>query len=514
METSIRNTREVNGGAGSAVSPGESCLWERRPDPCTVVIVGASGDLTSRKLVPALYSLYLKGMLPERFLIAGCSRTELSDEGFRNRVREALPVTDNDDPSLWARFSARLFYRPVDYGDEDSFEALSTSLRDLEGEHESPRNRIFYLAIPPTLYRVTARMLGEAGLSRERENHQGWARIVVEKPFGRDLASAAELDRSLHEHFAEHQIFRIDHYLAKETVQNILMVRFANAVFEPLWNRRYVRRITITAAETLGVEHRAGYYEKAGVLRDMFQNHMMQLLALTAMDPPSAFDADRVRDEKVRVYRTIRPFPEDNFHDSLLLGQYGAGTIDGRKVPAYRDEPGVSPDSLTPTFATMRIFLDSWRWQGVPFFLTSGKRLAGKTTEITVYFREVPHSMFRSTLGEDIAADKLTLGIYPEEKISLTFQTKQPGARVCLRSATMDFHYQQNYRGPAMDAYEKVLLDCMVGDQMLFWRQDGVELCWAFLTPVLELCETCGDRARLLFPYDSGTWGPQQTHSR
>jgi glucose-6-phosphate 1-dehydrogenase len=370
-------------------------------------------------------------------------------------------------------------------------------------------NRIFYLAIPPTLYETTAQKLGKAGLSAEKKEGFGWSRIVVEKPFGRDLQTAAVLDRKLHEHFQEHQIFRIDHYLAKETVQNILMFRFANAIFEPIWNRTYIDSVTITAAETLGVEHRAGYYEQAGVLRDMFQNHMMQLFALTAMEPPSVFEAERVRDEKAKLYRALRPFPVDRLEDFLVLGQYSRGTFDGKDAPAYREEPGVSPESLTPTFAMMKVVVDNWRWQGVPFFLTSGKRLAKKITEIAIQFKEVPHSMFRSVLGEHISANRLILGIYPEEKISLTFQTKNPGARVWLRSVTMDFLYHQGYTGPVLDAYERVLLDCMLGDQMLFWRQDGVELCWSFLTPILWGCEACTNRAEMLLPYEAGTWGPE-----
>jgi len=489
--------------------PFESCVRDENPDPCAIVIVGASGDLTARKIVPALFNLYVNDGLPDPFLVVGCARTKLSNQGFRDKMKNALKTATILDDQRWQDFSKSLYYQAIDYDELPSFKALAGSLRDLDKKHGTGGNRIFYLAIPPSLYKSTAQMLGKAGLSTEGEKENRWSRIVVEKPFGRDLDSAIDLDRSLHEHFQEHQIFRIDHYLAKETVQNVLMFRFANAIFEPIWNRQYIDHVSITAAETLGVEHRAGYYEQAGVLRDMFQNHMMQLLALTAMDPPSLFEADRVRDEKVKVYRAIRPFSTDALQDYLVLGQYGKGTLDGKRVPAYRDEAGINPESLTPTFAMMKVFLDNWRWQGVPFYLTSGKRLAKKLTEIVIQFKEIPHSMFRRTLGEHITANRLILGIYPNEKISLTFQTKNPGARVCLRSVTMDFHYNHNYTGPVLDAYEKVLLDVMLGDHMLFWRQDGVELCWSFLTPILKECESCGDRSEMLLPYKSGTWGPE-----
>jgi len=489
--------------------PHAACILETPPEPCTVVILGASGDLTARKIVPALYNLHHNKGLPEAFNVVGCARSPLDDDSFREKMEQAIKSAPQSEASEWERFAPNLFYRVVDYEDPEAFHRLAGELRKLDETRGTRGNRIFYLAIPPALYRNVARTLGEAGLAREQEDGRGWSRIVVEKPFGHDLASATDLDGVLHEFWEEHQIYRIDHYLAKETVQNILMFRFANAIFEPLWNRRYIESVHITAAETLGVEHRAGYYDRAGVLRDMFQNHMMQLLSLTAMDPPSLFEADQVRDEKVRVYRSLRPFPVDRIAEFLILGQYGAGTVRGKRVPAYRDEPGVASDSLTPTFARMKVFLDNWRWQGVPFLLTSGKRLPRKLTEIRIRFKEVPHSMFRKTLGEHITTNEIALGIYPEEKITLTFQTKNPGARLCLRTVTMDFHYHQNYSGPMLEAYEKVLLDCMVGDHMLFWRQDGVELCWAFLTPILEQCETCGERAELLFPYDSGTWGPK-----
>ena len=504
--------RELDGLTSTTTQSGagmESCLLDGTPPPCMVVIVGASGDLTGRKIIPALYNLYCHGGLPAPFFAVGCARTDLTTEIFRERMKEAIKRAGLFEPDRWNGFASLLYYHPVKYDDPASFESLADRLSELDREFGTGGNKLFYLAIPPSLYQSTASMLGRAGLSAGGSEDGHWARIVVEKPFGRDLQTAIDLDRTLHRYFEEKQIFRIDHYLAKETVQNILMFRFANAIFEPVWNRRYIESVHILAAETLGVEHRSGYYEQAGVLRDMFQNHMMQLLSLTAMDPPSVFEADRVRDEKVRVYRTIRPFQTDNLWDYLVLGQYETGTAGGEKVPGYRQEMGVNFDSLIPTFASMKLFLDSWRWQGVPFYLTSGKRLARKRTEISIRFKEVPHSLFRSTLGEHITANHLTLGIYPDERITLTFQTKNPGARVCLRSVTMDFQYHQNYTGPVLDAYEKVLLDCMLGDQMLFWRQDGLELCWSFLTPILEECETCSGRSSMLLPYAAGSRGPE-----
>jgi glucose-6-phosphate 1-dehydrogenase len=481
------------------------CVLEGALEPCTLVIIGASGDLTARKLVPSLFNLYRNKGLPKPFLIVGCGRTKMTDEAFRESMMDALAQDSRIDEGKREAFAGGLYYCPIQYDDPSSYADLAERIQGLDKEHGTKGNRIFYLAIPPTLYETTARMIGKAGLSGEKD---GWSRIVVEKPFGRDLKTAIVLDRVLGEHFQEHQIFRIDHYLAKETVQNILMLRFANAIFEPLWSRQYIDHVSITAAETLGVERRAGYYEETGVLRDMFQNHMMQILSLTALEPPSLFEADRVRDEKAKLYRSMRPFPVENLEDYLVLGQYGSGRIGGKTVPAYREEPKVDPASLTPTFAMMKIFVDNWRWQGVPFYLCSGKRMAEKRTEIVIHFKEVPHSMFRQVLGEDIRANRLILGIYPEEKIILTFQTKNPGPKVCLRSVTMDFHYHQGYEGPALDAYEKVLLDVMMGDHMLFWRQDAVELCWSFLTPILVECESCANREQMLLPYEAGTWGP------
>ena len=484
------------------------CVTPLPLDPCTIVIFGASGDLAARKLIPALFNLYRNGGLPDPFRIVGCARTAMDHEEFRAKLKEHLALDEPSKRSQWNDFVALLHYQSVDYGDITSFVELAGYLKKLDGERKTGGNRIFYLAIPPMLYETVARHLGEAGMAGEKRDGSGWSRIVVEKPFGRDLITAVALDLSLRECFEEHQIYRIDHYLAKETVQNILIFRFANSIFEPLWNRRYIKSVAITAAETLGVENRAGYYDEAGVLRDMFQNHMMQLLALTAMEAPPRFETEWVRDEKAKVFKALRPFPVDRIYDHLVTGQYGPGTIDGKPVPGYREEPGVPIDSLTPTFASMRVFVDNWRWQGVPFLLTSGKRLAQKFSEISIQFREVPHSIFRNVFGEEISENRLTLGIYPEEKISLTFQTKNPGAMLRLRPVTMDFRYRQSYTGPALDAYEKVLIDTIRGDQMLFLRQDAVELGWSFLSPILAKCESCGSRELMLFPYQTGSWGP------
>lgn len=487
---------------------GPSCLLPPRPSPCALVIFGASGDLAARMILPAVHALHRHGALPQGLAVLGAARTPWGDEDFRAHMRRALEAAGGMDGPAWEALAPRVFYQPLDYADPAGFAALAARLDALDTGAGTEGNRLFYLATPPTVYAEAARGLGAAGLAREA---RGFSRLVVEKPFGRDLDSARALDVALHEHFAEHQVFRIDHYLAKETVQNILLLRFANAIFEPLWNRRYVASVTCAAMETLGVGHRAGYYERSGVLRDMFQNHMMQLLALVAMEPPPAFDAEAVRDEKAKVYRALRPFDPARLADDLVLGQYGPGAPGGAPVPGYRREPGVAPDSATPTFAAMRLWVDNWRWQGVPFHLLSGKRLREKLTRIVVRFREVPHSLFRHILGEDIGANRLILDIHPGNAVSLTMQAKLPGARLCLQPATMRFDFDAA-RAPAraLDAYEKVLLDCMLGDQTLFWRQDAVEQCWGFLTPVLERCEACGAQGSPaeLHGYAAGSWGP------
>lgn len=473
-------------------------------DPCAIVIFGASGDLTARKLIPALYALYCQGSLPDHFVIVGASRTELSDAAFHKRLHDFIARSRND-LGQWSEFVARIRYFTLQYESQESYSALGVFLEELDAHYETESNRLFYLATPPTLYAPIAELLGKSRLSRRRASDSGWTRLVVEKPFGRDLESARRLDRTIHKSFTENQVFRIDHYLAKETVQNILMLRFANTIFEPIWNRSYIQYVGIVAGEQLGVEHRAGYYEEAGVLRDMFQNHMMQLLALTSMEAPSLLESGRVRDEKAKVFRALKPFVQGE--GNIVLGQYGPGEIKGQQVPGYLDEPGVAARSCTPTFAAMRLFVDNWRWKGVPFYLASGKRLKEKVTKIVVQFREVPHSLFEGVLAENITANRLVIGIYPQEKISLRFEAKGQGARICLEPVNMEFFYRKD-KNISFDSYEKVLLDCILGDHMLFWRQDAVELSWSFLAPILEECEKCADRQGLLQPYAAGGWGP------
>lgn len=473
-------------------------------ESCSIVIFGGSGDLTMRKIIPALYSLFTEKRLPHNFAIIGCSRTIMDDEQYRENLHRRYRK-EGVDMAGWQTFARHLHYQPITY-DKDSFEELSGNLHRIDKLHGCAGNRVFDLAVPPKLYPLIVELLGTTSLPLQNTTTNGWSRIVVEKPFGRDLATARKLNATLHANFQEEQIFRIDHYLAKETVQNLLVFRFANAIFEPIWNRRYIDSIHITAAENLGVGSRAGYYEQSGVLRDMFQNHLMQLLVLTAMEPPSHLEAEAVQDEKLKVIRSLRDFIPDG-GSQVVLGQYTAGSVDGNTVSGYRDEQGVSPGSTTPTFAMLETYVDNWRWQGVPFYLTSGKRLPRKETKIEIQFRGVPHKLFQNNFGDSIRANQLTIETYPQEAIRLSFQTKSPGAQLCLRSMEMDFIYREHYSKTSLDAYARVLLDCIAGDHMLFWRQDGIEASWAFLTPILEDCEQCDPKKPLQF-YPSGSPGP------
>jgi len=486
----------------------------KRGDACTVVIFGAAGDLAKRKLFPALFHLQCDGLLHEDFALVGVARAPMSDDAFRQLVYQS--ARDADDPSPageideedWSRFAPRLSYVQGDFTAATTYAALGDRLGAIESARARSDGRLFYLSVPPSVYADCVTHLSRSGVA-ERVNQRGtrpWTRIVIEKPFGHDLESAKVLNCTVRKAFAEHQVYRIDHYLGKETVQNLMVFRFANSIFEPVWNRHHIHHVQITAAETVGVEHRAGYYEEAGVVRDMFQNHLLQLLSLMAMEPPVAFQADAVRDEKIKVLRAIRRFSVAEMHDYSVRGQYGPGTVNGVAVPGYRQEPDVDPGSDVPTWASLRLLVDNWRWQGVPFFLRSGKRMARRVTEIAVQFREPPHLMFPLEQGKTITPNVIAIRVQPQEGISLAFDIKMPGVGVRMTAAQMDFSYAEAFGPAAHSAYETLLLDCMVGDATLFTRADAVEAAWEVVDPVIEAWQ---DKDPEHFPnYAAGTWGP------
>jgi glucose-6-phosphate 1-dehydrogenase len=486
---------------------------DERPPPCGIVVLGATGDLARRKLVPSLMRLHARGLLPERYYLLGVGRETgaAPESAFRRLVQEAAGETGASAAKL-KTFLGRCEYLGGELSAPSLYRALAQRLKKLDARHDIGHSHIYYLALPPDLHGVVVEGLAAAGLTRDGLATGAWNRVVIEKPFGRDLATARELDRRLKAVLREHQIFRIDHYLGKETVQNIVMFRFANRLFEPVWNREHVDHVQITVAETLGVEQRAAYYERAGCLRDIFQNHMLQMLAMVAMEPPSMFEPNRYRDEKVKVLRSVRPVPTDP--DSLdrwiVRAQYAAGAIDGKAVAGYRGEPGVARDSCTETYVAAKLLIDNWRWSGVPFYLRSGKRLARRVSEIAVYFKPVPHSMFAPFAMEGAAMNMLVLNVQPEEGISLTIDAKRPGTKVDLGSLTLHVNYRNIFGGDPPEAYERLLLDCMLGDQMLFVRTDGVDASWSLVTEVLRTWEVGAKRGRCaLHTYSAGSWGPQ-----
>jgi len=475
-------------------------------DPCAIVMFGASGDLAKRKLLPALYDLAIHSCLAPRFRLLGFARTEMNDEQFQREATEFLPdkSPDGHAGATHQEFMQHLQYFSGNYDDPESFQKLAKRLEQLDQEGQLGGNRLFYLATPPQVYPRVVEQLGRAGLAKPK-NGNSWARIIVEKPFGHDGASARALNAQLLRVFEESQVFRIDHYLGKETVQNLLVFRFGNGIFEPLWNRNYVDSVQITAAESLGVEQRAAFYESAGALRDMVQSHVLQLTSLVAMEAPANFDATAVRNEKIKVLESIRPLNAETVQKSVVRGQYGPGTIDGKAVPGYRQEPGVNPQSNTETFVALKLMIDNWRWSGVPFFLRTGKRLARSAAEIAIRFKLAPHMVFQ---GECVDPNSLVLNIQPEEGISLSFGAKAPGSKLHISPVTMDFQYRRAFGAGSREAYATLINDCIRGDATLFDRADTVEAAWSLMDPILDTWRNSPPPA---FPnYAAGSQGPKE----
>ena len=475
----------------------EGLRVRRRPDPCLLVIFGASGDLTAKKLMPALYSLAFRGLLPERFGVVGSARSEETDDAFRERMRQAVSEYARDPfkQEVWDELAKGMRYVTLDFADERGEDDLRDKMNALDAELGTLGNRVYYFAVPPS---AIGTLIGELARRRIAD---GWLRLIIEKPFGHDLQSARELTAEIQEHFTESEVFRIDHYLGKETVQNMLALRFANGIFEPIWNRQFIDHVQITVAESIGIEGRAGYYENAGAIRDIFQNHLLQLLAITAMEPPSDFTAESVRNEKVKVLKAIHtPGPKH-----VVRGQYGRGFVEGVEVPAYREEDGVAPSSMTETFIAAKLYVDNWRWADTPFYVRMGKRLPRRETTIAIQFKRAPHPPFEDGGSQMMRPNVLLIHVQPNEGVSLAIGAKVPGQGMAIRTVHMDFLYGGAFREGLPDAYERLLLDAMLGDATLFTRSDEIEEQWSLVDAIVAFWQ----RDRPSFPnYAAGTWGP------
>jgi len=476
----------------------EGLRLRRTPESCAFVIFGASGDLTQRKLFPALYALASRRLLPERFGVVGVARTEQTTEAWIDSMEEAVREHGRDefDPEVWEGIASGMRYVTTDFGDAEGQDQVVAALNGLDDERGTAGNRLYYLAVPPAAFTTIVTALGE------RRGAEGWTRLIVEKPFGHDRASASELNETLLAHFEEDEVFRIDHYLGKETVQNMLALRFANGIFEPIWNRQFIDHVQITVAESLGIEGRAGFYERAGAIRDIFQNHLLQLVALTAMEPPIDFTADSVRNEKVKVLRSVHtPSPK-----SVVRGQYGAGYVEGEEVPAYREEDGVAPDSLTDTYVAAKLYVDNWRWADTPFYVRAGKRMPRRETTIAIQFQRAPHPPFAEIAGDGLRPNVLLIQVQPDEGVALAIGAKVPGQGMSIRTVHMDFLYGGTFRTGLPEAYERLILDAMLGDATLFTRADEVDEQWALVDTIAATWR----RDRPVFPnYEAGSSGPR-----
>jgi glucose-6-phosphate 1-dehydrogenase len=480
----------------------------KQGEPCIMVIFGAAGDLTGRMLIPALYNLARANLLSREFAVVGVARAPMSIEAFRKKVYEHVKeyCTDCVDSDLWEWFERRFYYLAGDFNDDSLYPKLKEFLDKIDRDHSTHQNFFYYLATAPNYFGSVVEKLAAIGLMDQVPDH--WRRVIIEKPFGHDLESAKVLNQQLLKVAGEKQIYRIDHYLGKETVQNILAFRFANGIFEPIWNRRYIDHIQISVAETVGVEERGSYFDQAGALRDMVPNHMMQLISLTSMEPPISFDANAVRDEQAKILHAIQPMSDEDVLSRTVRGQYAEGVINGERVPGYRMETGVPPDSRTETFVAIKLLIDNWRWADVPFYLRTGKRLPMRNTQIVIQFRRAPFVLFRDTTVEHLMPNQLVLHIQPEEGISLRFAAKVPGPVMRLGAVDMNFEYQQYFGKQPNTGYERLLHDCMIGDQTLFQRADMVEAGWSVVNPVLDIWKALPPRN---FPnYPAGTWGPKE----
>ncbi len=485
-------------GAGSTARPG---------DPCIMVIFGASGDLTKRKLIPALYNLAQDHLLNENFAILGVARNDFSADQFRDTLSQEIPkfLTTKVDPALWKWFTDRLYYLSGDFADPGLFQRIKQNLTEIDQKHGGKGNYFYYMATAPEFFAPVIQQLGAAGLTDEDQG--GWKRVIIEKPFGRDYDSAKDLNKKVREVLSERQIYRIDHYLGKETVQNILVFRFANGIFEPIWNRRYIDHVQITVSETVGVEKRGGYYDHAGTLRDMVPNHIFQLISLTAMEPPISFDADVVRDEQAKILKAIQPMTPEDVLSRTVRGQYGDGVLDGEKLAAYRAEPNVAPNSRTETYVAMKLYIDNWRWADVPFYVRTGKRMPRRVTEIAIQFKRAPFVLFRKTSVEALHPNRLVLHLQPDEGISLSFGAKIPGTIVRMGDVDMTFRYDDYFGATPSTGYERLMYDCMLGDATLFQRSDMVESAWSVVAPIQDVWDALPPRS---FPnYAAGSWGPR-----
>jgi len=481
-----------------------------KPDNLIIIIFGATGDLTSRKLVPALYSLYNQNLMPERFIVLGAGRTVMSSGDFRQKMENAIRTfSEEESPDFTAisGFVDSIYYQPVDYLQESSYHNLRLEVEKLKARFLTGGNTIIYMATPPNLYESIARNLSAAGMVNQAD---GFRRIIIEKPFGYDLESSRQLNDTLHEIVTEDQIYRIDHYLGKETVQNLLVTRFANGIFEPLWNRNYVHRIEITSAESIGVEDRGGYYDSAGALRDMVQNHLLQMGGLTAMEPPSSLDANAIRNEVLKVFQSLQPIREEDVEKQVIRGQYTASRIRGICVPGYRYEKGVDVHSRTETYVAMKFFINNWRGGGVPFYIRTGKRMPTRVTEVVIHFKQTPHHLFQRVIGRSWG-NQLIIRIQPDEGILLKFDMKEPGSGFKVKNVNMDFHYKDLADIHVPSAYERLLYDVMLGDSTLFSRDDEVETAWKFIEPIQKAWKN--NPSIKVYGYPAGTWGPEPSNS-